>query len=196
MEVMRLRNDTRQLAGRVEIDDTYLGGERAGGKSGRGSANKVPFIAAVQTADDCKPVVVCSAQRPFIKQAVEKFAAKSLARQLTVVYGGLGCFTAVQDAGVHEHVVTGGGKASDKLLQFRAINTVLSNRKIALADAYHAVNFAKYAHCYPSEVQCSFIRRFNLRPILPRLMRVAAITGPAWKQGIHGRLKLVVGRVI
>jgi hypothetical protein len=47
MEVMRQREDSRQLDGRVEIDDAYLGGELSGGKSGRGSENKVPFIAAV-----------------------------------------------------------------------------------------------------------------------------------------------------
>jgi hypothetical protein len=42
MEVMRLREDSRQLDGRVQIDDAYLGGERSGGKTGRGSENKVP----------------------------------------------------------------------------------------------------------------------------------------------------------
>jgi ribosomal protein L37AE/L43A len=47
MEVMRVREDGRQLDGRVEIDDAYLGGERSGGKTGRGSENKVPFVAAV-----------------------------------------------------------------------------------------------------------------------------------------------------
>ena len=49
MEAMRLREDRRELDGRVEIDDAYLGGERSGGKSGRGSENKVPIVAAVQT---------------------------------------------------------------------------------------------------------------------------------------------------
>ena len=52
MEVMRVREDSRQLDGRVEIDDAYLGGELVGGKRGRGSQNKVPFIAAVQTTPD------------------------------------------------------------------------------------------------------------------------------------------------
>ena len=36
MEVMRVREEGRQLDGRVEIDDAYLGGERTGGKVGRG----------------------------------------------------------------------------------------------------------------------------------------------------------------
>ena len=59
MEVMREREDSRVLDGRVEIDDAYLGGELAGGKSGRGSENKVPFIAAVQTTPDGQPQFAC-----------------------------------------------------------------------------------------------------------------------------------------
>ena len=34
MQVMQLREDSRQLTGRVEVDDAYLGGQRSGGKSG------------------------------------------------------------------------------------------------------------------------------------------------------------------
>ena len=55
MEVMRVREDPRQHEGRVEIDDAYLGGERTGGKVGRGSENKVPFVAAVQTTPEGQP---------------------------------------------------------------------------------------------------------------------------------------------
>ena len=82
-----------RLLRRVELDDAYLGGERSGGKRGRGSQNKVPFIAAVQTTDDGKPVVACFAQVPLTRQAVEQFIAKSLVRPLTVAespweYGG------------------------------------------------------------------------------------------------------------
>lgn len=178
MEVMRLDEDSRRLTGRVEIDDAYLGGERSGGKHGRGSENKVPFIAAVQTTDSGKPVFACFAQVPFTKQAMEDFAATSLMRSLTVVSDGLSCFTAAQTAGVHERHVTGGGKASAKLPQFRAVNTVLSNLKTALAGTYHAVKFAKYAHRYLAEVQYRFNRRFDLRSILGRLVSVAAATHP------------------
>lgn len=47
-----MREEGRQLDGCVEIDDAYLGGERSGGKTGRGSENKAAFIAAVQTTPD------------------------------------------------------------------------------------------------------------------------------------------------
>jgi hypothetical protein len=45
------RDEGLVLMGRVEIDDAYLGGKRAG-KPGRGSENKVPFVVAVQTTAD------------------------------------------------------------------------------------------------------------------------------------------------
>ena len=178
MELMRLRESGRRLTGRVEIDDAYLGGALQGGKPGRGSENKVPFIAAVQTTNDGQPVLVCFAQAPFTKKALSDFATKSLARPLTVVSDGLVCFTALQEAGVHEVTVTGGGAACVKLPQFKAVNTILGNLKTALAGTYHAFGFAKYAHRYLAQVQYLFNRRFNLRTILTRLARAACATPP------------------
>jgi hypothetical protein len=178
MEVMRLREDSRQLTGRVEMDDAYLGGERSGGKTGRGSENKVSFVAAVQTTEDGQAVLACLAVQPLTSEAVSDFAAKSLVRPLTVVSDGLACFIAAEEAGVHERIVTGGGKASAKLPQFRAVNTVLSNLKTGLAGTYHAFDFVKYAHRYLAEFQYRFNRRFNLRSILQRLVRAACLTKP------------------
>jgi hypothetical protein len=39
-QVMMERDAGKCLTGRVEIDDAYLGGERAGGKRGRGAPGK------------------------------------------------------------------------------------------------------------------------------------------------------------
>ncbi|KDM65639.1 transposase zinc-ribbon domain-containing protein [Acidiphilium sp. JA12-A1] len=44
-QVMLERDGRKRLTGRVEIDDAYLGGERSGGKRGRGAPGKTPFIA-------------------------------------------------------------------------------------------------------------------------------------------------------
>ena len=41
MEVMRLRENGRQLTGRAEMDDAYRGGELGGGKVGRSVAHQV-----------------------------------------------------------------------------------------------------------------------------------------------------------
>jgi transposase-like protein len=178
MEVMRLREDGRRLTGRVEIDDAYLGGALPGGSPGRGSENKVSFVAAVQTTETGQPVVACFAKLPFTKKALSDFAAKSLMRPLTIVSDGLNCFSALQEAGVHDVTVTGGGAASVKLPQFKAVNTVLGNLKTSLAGTYHAFGFSKYAHRYLAQVQYLFNRRFDLGIILMRLARTASCTRP------------------
>jgi len=177
MEVMRQREDSRQLSGRVEIDDAYLGGEYHGGKPGRGSPNKVSFVAAVQTTNTGAPELACFSQRPFTKKSLEEFAAKSLAAPATLVSDGLGCFTVVQGTGIlHERHITGGGAASVEHPEFLAVNTVLGNLKTAFAGTYHAFGFAKYAHRYLAQVQYLFNRRFNLRTILTRLICAACDT--------------------
>ena len=78
----------------------------------------------------------------------------------------------------HLGVCTGGGKASTKLPQFKAVNTFLGNLKRSLGGTYHAFDFAKYAHRYLAEAQYRFNHRFNLRSILARLVRAACLTNP------------------
>ena len=56
MQVMLERDAGKRLSGRVEIDDASLGGERSGGKRGRGAPGKTPIIAAVETTPEGQPV--------------------------------------------------------------------------------------------------------------------------------------------
>jgi hypothetical protein len=51
-------------------DHSYLGDERSGGKPGRGSENKVPFVCAVQTTEDGQAVLACLSLRPFTNDAM------------------------------------------------------------------------------------------------------------------------------
>ncbi len=51
MQAMAEREERYVLEGQVQVDDAYLGGERSGGKVGRGSENKVPFVAAVSLSE-------------------------------------------------------------------------------------------------------------------------------------------------
>lgn len=177
LQVMSEREETRQLDGRVEIDDAYLGGALPGGKRGRGSQNKVSFIAAVQTTDTGHPILVCLKKLEFTKDALAQWARKSLCASAQVISDGLACFTGVTTVGAsHERTITGGGAASVKLEQFRAVNTLLGNLKTSFSGTYHAFDFAKYGHRYLAEVQYRFNRRFDLSVILVRLLRAASLT--------------------
>lgn len=179
MEAMRVREDGRELDGRVEIDDAYLGGELSGGTAGRGSENKVRFVSPVQTTPAGHPVLACLRPQAHSTEEVAVFAAQHIAPTVTVVSDGVWCFRGTQIVGAdNDRVVTGGGKASVKLPQFQAINTLLGNLKTAIGGTYHAFKFAKYAHRYLAEFKCRFNRRFNMRTILCCLL-IALLTAPA-----------------
>ena len=68
MQVMSGWEESRQL------DEAYLGGELPGGKAGRGSENKLAFIAAVQTTDAGHPMRVCLTRLKFTKDAIAAWA--------------------------------------------------------------------------------------------------------------------------
>ena len=182
LEVMRRREEDRQLTGRSAMDDADLGGERHGGTAGRGSENKVSFVAAVQTTEAGRPHLVCFSKRAFTKESLREFMSTSIALPATVVSDGLSCFTVAREMGMaHDRTVTGGGRASVEVEEHWAINTILGNLKTAMTVTYHAIEFAKYAHRYLAEMQYRFNRRYDLRTILPRLVR-AAVATPAIKE--------------
>lgn len=183
LEAMRLAEDERRLDGRVEIDDAYLGGELSGGKSGRGSDNKVPFLAAVQTTAAGHPLYACLSAQPPTSQAMSGFAARHLGASTVVVSDGLRCFMAVTQHGIeHQRILLrpnqNGAAACVKLPQFKAINTLLGNLKTAIAGTYHAFDFAKYAHRYLAEFQFRFNHRFNMKTIFHSLL-VSLLAAPA-----------------
>ena len=56
MQAMKERDDSKPLTDIIQLDDVYWGGERHGGKRGRGSENKTPFVAAVSVDKDNHPL--------------------------------------------------------------------------------------------------------------------------------------------
>jgi ribosomal protein L37AE/L43A len=133
-QVMMERDATKQLSGRVELDDAYLGGERTGGKRGRGAPGKTPFGAAVETTPEGKPVRLQPRRvASFCNHAISIFAKRSLDPACEVVSDGLACFGAVTKIGcTHEVIITGSGAAAARPPGFKWVNTALGNIKAAL----------------------------------------------------------------
>jgi ribosomal protein L37AE/L43A len=179
MQVMCERESITRLSGRVEVDDAYLGGEHPGGKAGRGSENKVPFIAAVQTNGQNNPLyAVFSQVKAFTGKEVASWANKSLAPSAMVVSDGLWSFSSVTEAGCQQQrEVVGKGRKSTEMECFTWVNTILGNLKNAINGTYHAFDFQKYAHRYLAEYQYRFNRRFDLAGMLSRLITATARTG-------------------
>ena len=181
MQTMSQHDASYRLQGRVEIDDAYLGGERAGHiNGGRKAANKTAFVAAVQTRPDGRPLYVhLTPVADFTNQDMRQWAQQHLAPGCHVVSDGTRAFAQVcQAQATHERYVTGGGRPGAQTPQLRWVNIVLGNLKTSLAGTYHCFDHARYAGRYLAEFAYRFNRRFDLPAMLPRLLKIVATTAP------------------
>lgn len=179
MQVMKEREDHQPLDGIIQMDDAYWGGERHGGKRGRGAPHKIPFVAAVATNDAHHPIAMRFTQlESFSKAEIARWAQKHLRSSCLVVSDGLDCFTAVTKTGCgHVSIVTGGGPASVKHEEFTWVNTMIGNVKRSLNGTYHKVG-DKHLPRYLAEFCYRFDRRFNLANMFTRLAYIAVRTPP------------------
>ena len=160
----------RLLGHRVEIDDAYLGGELTGAKVGRGSPNKVPFVAAVETIHGRPIAVRFDPVADFTLATLSAWAKKTLRPGAHVVSDGLKSFAAVQAAGcTHEPTVAGPGKKGAQHPSFKWVNTLLGNLKTSLAGTYHAFGFRKYADRYLAAAAWRFNRRTDMAAMVTDL---------------------------
>ena len=173
-QVMLERDAKKPLTGRVEIDDAYLGGKR-----GRGAPGKTPFVAAVETTPEGKPVrLKLGRVTSFCGTSLSSFAKRSFDPSCTVVSDGLQCFGSVADAGfTHQAVKTGSGPAAARVPAFKWVNTALGNIKAAITGTYRAIS-SKHVPRYLAEFECRFNRRYDLAAMIPRLCWAGVRTAP------------------
>ena len=188
MHTMQQRDEAYRLEERVEIDDAYLGGERAGSiHGGRKAENKTAFIAAVQTLTDGRPMFMrLTPVADFTNQILERWARRYVAPGCVVVSDGTLAFKQVSKVqAVHERHITGGGRQGAQTPQLHWVNTMLGNLKSALAGTYHSFKHRKYARRYLAEFCYRFNRRFNLAAMVPRLLAALAQTSPLTQKALR-----------
>ena len=178
MQAMTEREARYTLSGKVQVDDAYLGGERVGGKVGRGSENKVAFVAAVSLKDAGRPLwVKLSMVVGFKLKSIADWASKCLAAGSGVHCDGLACFSVVTQVGcTHESTVVAGRKPKD-VHQFQWINTVLGNLKTSLSGGNHSFGSRKHAAQYLGAFAYRFNPRFDLQTLPQRLLVAVARCG-------------------
>jgi len=178
MHVMLHRNNSKRIGGDILVDDSYLGGEQTGGKRGRGTEGKTPFVVAVKMKNGHPVEIKLNCVSRFSKKELERWSHQHIYPGSKVVSDGLKCFAAVRDAGcAHTSIITGSGKMSSKHPVFTWVNTVLGNLKNALSGTYHSFR-PDYSARYLAEFQYRFNRRFKLEKMIPRFVYVAARTSP------------------
>ena len=178
-EVMRRVGEGLRLEGRIEMDDVYLGGHRPGGKTGREAAGKTPFVVAVETTPERKPMRIRLKRiARFKRKRIKSLAKRVVAPGATVVTDGLSSFRGILDAGLaHRVVVTGKGYRAAQNPVFTALNTILGNIKSAIVGTYRAVR-RKHVARLLAEFEWRFNHRTNLAAMIPILANAAVRTKP------------------
>jgi transposase-like protein len=188
MEVMAQCEDECPLQGDVSVDDAYLGGERTGSGPGRGSKNKVAFVAAVEMKDGRPQRVRFDPVAGFSFAALTPWAKQALAPGCCVTSDGLLGFEVLERLKYeHKVVLAPRGKAGTEIEPFKWLNVVLGNLKTALSGTHHAFNFRKYARRYLAEVQYRFNRRIDMAGMVSRLAGAVTRTRPCPARRILGK---------
>jgi hypothetical protein len=179
MQAMKERDDGKPLNGIIQLDDVYWGGEHRGGKRGRGSEKKTPFVAAVALNEDHHPIAMnLNVVKGFRTTEIKRWATKHLEPGSFVYSDGLACFSAVLENGCHHYsIVTGGGPHSVNREEFEWVNTMIGNVKRSINGTYHAIN-PRHLPRYLAEFCYRFNRRFDLQSMMPRFLFAAAHTPP------------------
>ena len=176
-----VRPDRAPLAGRVEADETYVGGPRPG-KRGRGAVGKTLVAGAVEAgrAEGRRLGRLRLAVVPDASAAsLEGFLGAAVATPAAVATDGWGGYAGLPAKGyAHEPVELGGGDAA---LRLPAIHLVFGLAKRWLLGTHHGAVSPKHLPAYLDE----YVFRFNRRTArsishgFARLVEQAVRTKPA-----------------
>ena len=112
MEAMRQLEAAHPLPDNVRIDDSYMGGERMGGKVGRGSENKIPFVSIAKMHYSQHNSIRVYPALAFFYAGMTSWARKALVPSNMIKSDGLFGFGMLSEIGfMHKVVISPKGKA-------------------------------------------------------------------------------------
>jgi transposase-like protein len=158
-----VRPDRQPLAGRVEVDETYVGGPRPG-RPGRGAAGKAAVAGAVEAgrgrargrrAGRLRLASLADASA----ESLEAFLAAHVATPATVTTDGWRGYRGLPAKGYDHEPVNLGASRGDATLRLPAIHLVFSLAKRWLLGTHHGAVSEKHLPAYLDE----YVFRFNRR---------------------------------
>lgn len=164
-KAMSSRDDEYTLCHIVEIDDTYFGTKKTGGKRGRGTT-KHKVIVAVSKNDKGNPLYLKMQVVPNLKgKTISKFAEKNIVYGSTVQSDAYRSYRKpLAESYLHEYQVF---DSSNGMLHW--LHTIIANAKAFVAGTYHGLG-GKHLQVYLDEFCYRFNRRFRQGELFDRLL--------------------------
>lgn len=182
-QVMLERESSQPLSSKIELDDAYWGGRNPGGKRGRGSENKIPFVAAVEKTEDNKPHRIKLGVLPSFRYAPFcQWVQRNVKAWSHVISDDFPCFRALCNLRYfHERHIVENSRDPLKTVPFNWVNTLLGNLKTALAGTFHKLSKHHLQRHFSTFVY-RFNRRYHLPEMLKRFTYIALRTPPMPKR--------------
>ena len=175
-----IRTGREHLAGRVEVDEAYVGGQKEGTR-GRGAEGKTLVLVAVE-GDTKKKLgrVRFRCVAAINRDTVESFVQDYVGPGTIVVTDGLPVYDKLGAAGFDHrpHVVSTGGEVARKQLEH--VHLVISLLKRWLGGTHQGAVTPSHLQAYLDEFSFRFNRRLSQHrgKLFHRLMQQAVTTRP------------------
>jgi transposase-like protein len=175
-----IRSGRERLAGRVEVDETYVGGQKAGTR-GRGAEGKTLVLVAVEGQAKKKlGRVRFRCVESISQETVASFVGDYVESGTTVVTDGLSIYDNLKTAGFDHrpHVLTAGGEAAHRQLDH--VHLVVSLLKRWLGATHQGAVTPSHLQAYLDEFAFRFNRRLSRHrgKLFYRLMQQAVTARP------------------
>jgi transposase-like protein len=175
-----IRTGREPLSGRVEVDETYVGGQKEGTR-GRGAEGKTAVLVAVE-GDRKKKLgrVRFRCVAAIDRESVELFIADYVESGAIVVTDGLAVYDRLKTAGFnhHSHVITTGGEPARQELDH--VHLVISLLKRWLGGTHQGAVAPSHLQAYLDEFSFRFNRRLSQHrgKLFHRLIQQAVTARP------------------
>ncbi|GHV02027.1 hypothetical protein FACS189485_01500 [Spirochaetia bacterium] len=178
------RDARYQLAGIVEVDDTYFGGPKSGGKRGRGT-EKTHVIVAVSLSDTGKPEYTKMAvSDDLTSKSLVIFAEKNITEGSTISSDAYRSYLKAFSEGTYMHEPQKFDAKGDTD-HLRWLHTVVSNAKAFILGTYHGLG-ATHFQAYLDEFCFRMNRRFFASQLFDRLLCACSSTSTVTYKNLVG----------
>lgn len=161
------------LEGLLQLDDAYVGGQKKGGKTGRGAHGKKAVVVLAQPGSRKKPGKVAFAVGDQVDgHLVRELVQRHVRGKATVVSDALGANRAAAsvDGVVHESV-SATADPTGAWAELATVHRHISNAKRFLVGTHHAVGLQN-AEVFLGEFAWRFNRRYERKAPLGLLTRL------------------------
>jgi transposase-like protein len=166
-KAMSERDAQYELAGLMEIDDTYFGSPKPG-KRGRGAAGKAKVVVAVEVREDKPRFATMQQVESMSEDDICKAIDGRLGDDVTARTDGWKAYGFLNSGKrKHQPIVVGSGKNASKVLPW--VHILIANVKGNIRGIYHGVS-SKHINRYLSEFCYRFNRRFWEPQMFDRLL--------------------------